>query len=102
MQKLFISLKICKVCARIILLIDGKRIVRLYISKQVGRYVTWVGIYTCCPQGQNTAGSIQKDKVFIGPDFWAGKENPLFSENENLCAGIVNMQWKKMDLKVRV
>ena len=45
------------------------------------------GIYTVLSTRAKTLQEAFKDKVFfIGPDFWAGKENPLFSENENLCA----------------
>ena len=53
------------------------------------------GIYTVLSTRAKTLQEAFKDKVFfIGPDFWAGKENPLFSENENLCAA-----WREHALK---
>ena len=43
------------------------------------------GIYTVLSTRAKTLHDVYKDKlIFIGPDFWAGKENPLFIENENL------------------
>ncbi len=49
------------------------------------------GIYTVLSTRAKTLQEAFKDKVFfIGPDFWAGKENPLFIENDNLCAA-----WQK-------
>ena len=50
-----------------------------------------------------TLQDIYKDKVFfIGPDVWVGKENPLFIENENLCAAWREHALKNDGLKVRV
>lgn len=44
------------------------------------------GIYTVLSTRAKTMQDNFKDKVFfIGPDFWAGKKNPLFTENKNLC-----------------
>ena len=61
------------------------------------------GIYTVLSTRAKTLQEAFKDKVFfIGPDFWAGKENPLFSENENLCAAWREHALKKDGLKVRV
>lgn len=61
------------------------------------------GIYTVLSTRAKTLQEIHKDKVFfIGPDIWAGKENPLFSENENLCAAWREHALKKDGLKVRV
>lgn len=61
------------------------------------------GIYTVLSTRAKTLQEIHKDKVFfIGPDVWAGKENPLFSENENLCAAWREHALKKDGLKVRV
>ena len=60
------------------------------------------GIYTVLSTRAKTLQEAFKDKVFfIGPDFWAGKENPLFSENENLCAAWREHALKKDGLKVR-
>lgn len=56
------------------------------------------GIYTVLSTRAKTLQEAFKDKVFfIGPDFWAGKENPLFSENENLCAA-----WREHALKKEI
>ena len=45
------------------------------------------GIYTVLSTRANTLQARFRDRVFfIGPDFWKGKDNPLFIENENLCA----------------
>lgn len=61
------------------------------------------GIYTVLSTRAKTLQEIHKDKIFfIGPDVWAGKENPLFSENENLCAAWREHALKKDGLKVRV
>jgi len=61
------------------------------------------GIYTVLSTRAKTLQEVFKDKVFfIGPDFWAGKENPLFTENENLCAAWREHAFKKDGLKVRV
>ena len=58
------------------------------------------GIYTVLSTRAKTLQEAFKDKVFfIGPDFWAGKENPLFSENENLCAAWREHALKKDGLK---
>ncbi len=49
------------------------------------------GIYTVLSTRANTLQSEFRDRIiFIGPDFWQGKENPLFIESDNLCAA-----WKK-------
>ena len=49
------------------------------------------GIYTVLSTRANTLQTKFRDKVFfVGPDFWQGKENPLFIESDNLCAA-----WKK-------
>lgn len=61
------------------------------------------GIYTVLSTRAETLQKTHKDKViFIGPDFWAGKDNPLFTENENLCAAWREHAVKKDGLKVRV
>ena len=61
------------------------------------------GIYTVLSTRAKTLQDIYKDKVFfIGPDVWVGKENPLFIENENLCAAWREHALKNDGLKVRV
>ena len=61
------------------------------------------GIYTVLSTRAKTLQDIYKDKVFfIGPDVWAGKENPLFIENENLCAAWRGHALKNDGLKVRI
>lgn len=61
------------------------------------------GIYTVLSTRAKTLQEKHKDKVFfIGPDVWGGKENPLFSENENLCAAWRRHALTKDGLKVRV
>ena len=45
------------------------------------------GIYTVLSTRAKTLQEAFKDKVFfIGPDFWAGKENTSFIEKESLCS----------------
>jgi glycogen synthase len=54
------------------------------------------GIYTVLSTRANTLQKTHKDRLFfIGPDFWKDKENPLFVEQENLCAA-----WKEHAAKV--
>lgn len=49
------------------------------------------GIYTVLSTRAKTLQDKLKDKViFVGPDFWAGKKNPLFKENKTLMAA-----WRK-------
>lgn len=49
------------------------------------------GIYTVLSTRAKTLQEKFHDRIlFIGPDFWQGKENPLFTESDNLCAA-----WKK-------
>lgn len=60
------------------------------------------GIYTVLSTRANTLQANHHDKlIFIGPDLWKDKENPLFTESETLFA-----DWRKMSqtdqLKVRV
>lgn len=44
------------------------------------------GIYTVLSTRAKTLQDKFHDKViFIGPDFWRDKENPLFMESDNLC-----------------
>ena len=45
------------------------------------------GIYTVLSTRAKTLQDAFTDKVvFIGPDFWKGKDNPLFIEDESLFA----------------
>ena len=61
------------------------------------------GIYTVLSTRAKTLSDVYKDKlIFIGPDFWVGKENPLFVENENLCVAWREHALKQDGLKVRV
>ncbi len=61
------------------------------------------GIYTVLSTRAKTLQENYKDKLFfIGPDFWAGKENPLFIENDNLCVAWREHALKNDGLKIRV
>ena len=60
------------------------------------------GIYTVLSTRAKTLQDAMPDKVvFIGPDFWQGKENPLFEEDTTIWS-----EWKKSaefeGLKVRI
>ena len=49
------------------------------------------GIYTVLSTRANTLQAKFRDRIiFIGPDIWQDKENPMFMESDNLCAA-----WKK-------
>lgn len=61
------------------------------------------GIYTVLSTRAKTLQESHKDKViFIGPDVWKGKENPLFVESDNLCAAWKKHAIEKDKLSVRV
>jgi hypothetical protein len=61
------------------------------------------GIYTVLSTRANTLQKTHKDRLFfIGPDFWKDKENPLFTEEENLCAAWKEHAGKANGLHVRV
>jgi hypothetical protein len=61
------------------------------------------GIYTVLSTRANTLQKTHKDRLFfIGPDFWKDKENPLFTEEENLCAAWKEHAGKTDGLHVRV
>lgn len=61
------------------------------------------GIYTVLSTRAKTLQESHKDKViFIGPDVWKGKENPLFIESDNLCAAWKKHALEKEKLSVRV
>lgn len=60
------------------------------------------GIYTVLSTRAKTLQDVLQDKVvFIGPDFWQGKENPLFVEDEKLFSDWCKKA-EKEELKVRV
>ena len=61
------------------------------------------GIYTVLSTRANTLQTKFRDRLFfIGPDFWQGKENPLFIESDNLCAAWKKHAALKDNLSVRV
>ncbi|HJA86921.1 MAG TPA: glycogen/starch synthase [Candidatus Bacteroides avicola] len=61
------------------------------------------GIYTVLSTQANTLQAKFHDRLFyIGPDFWQGKDNPLFIESDNLCAAWRQYAIEKDHLKVRV
>lgn len=61
------------------------------------------GIYTVLSTRAKTLQESHRDKViFIGPDVWKGKENPLFIESDNLCAAWKKHAEEKEKLSVRV
>lgn len=60
------------------------------------------GIYTVLSTRAKTLQDTNKDKiVFIGPDFWTGKENPLFIEDKKLWPSWVRKATEE-GLRVRV
>ncbi len=61
------------------------------------------GIYTVLSTRAKTLQTKFPDRLlFIGPDFWQEKENPLFTESENLCANWKRRAKLKEGLSVRV
>ncbi len=61
------------------------------------------GIYTVLSTRANTLQTKFRDRlIFIGPDFWIGKENPLFVESDNLCAEWRRHAIEKDHLAVRI
>ena len=61
------------------------------------------GIYTVLSTRAKTLHDVYKDKLFfIGPDFWVGKENPLFVESDNLFVAWREHALKNDGLKIRV
>lgn len=61
------------------------------------------GIYTVLSTRALTLHDKFKDKlIFIGPDFWIGKENPLFIEDEKLYDTWADKAKRLDNLKVRV
>ena len=61
------------------------------------------GIYTVLSTRAKTLQEAFRDRIlFIGPDMWQGKENPLFMESYNLCAVWKRYAAEHDHLKVRV
>lgn len=61
------------------------------------------GIYTVLSTRAKTLQEKFHDRIlFIGPDFWQGKENHLFTESDNLCAAWKKHAAEKDNLSVRV
>lgn len=61
------------------------------------------GIYTVLSTRANTLQAKFHDRVlFVGPDLWQGKENPLFTESDNLCSAWKEHAAEKDNLSVRV
>ncbi len=61
------------------------------------------GIYTVLSTRANTLQTELHDKIFfIGPDIWQGKENPLFSESDNMCEAWRKHASEKEKLTVRI
>lgn len=61
------------------------------------------GIYTVLSTRAKTLQDNFRDRViFIGPDFWQEKENPLFIESDNLCLAWKEHAKKTDNLNVRV
>ena len=61
------------------------------------------GIYTVLSTRAKTLQDVFTDRViFVGPDFWMDKVNPLFVENENLFVAWKEHAIQKEGLKIRV
>lgn len=61
------------------------------------------GIYTVLSTRAKTLQKDYADKLlFIGPDLWEGKENPLFTESDSLFKEWVNHAVNTENIKVRV
>lgn len=61
------------------------------------------GIYTVLSTRAKTLQEQFRDRIFfIGPDFWKGNENPLFTEYDNLCAAWKEYAASHDNLSVRV
>lgn len=61
------------------------------------------GIYTVLSTRAKTLQEQFRDRIFfIGPDFWKGKENPLFIECDNLCSAWKEHAATHDNLSVRV
>ena len=61
------------------------------------------GIYTVLSTRAKTLQDVLKDKcIFIGPDFWIGKKNPLFKESKTLLKRWREHAQDNEDLKLRI
>ena len=61
------------------------------------------GIYTVLSTRAKTLREEFNDKIFfIGPDFWEGKENPLFKEDSSICNAWYQHALKYDGLKIRI
>lgn len=61
------------------------------------------GIYTVLSTRAKTLQDAKHDKIiFIGPDFWKGKENPLFTEDNKVYAKWRKYAIEKDNLQIRV
>lgn len=61
------------------------------------------GIYTVLSTRAKTLQEAFPDRIFfIGPDFWSGKENPLFAEDNELLKEWKNNAINKDKLKIRI
>ncbi len=61
------------------------------------------GIYTVLSTRANTLQVKFHDKLFfIGPDFWKGKDNPLFMELDNFCEAWKQYAKENDNLSVRI
>lgn len=61
------------------------------------------GIYTVLSTRAATLQKKCKDKLmFIGPDVWLGKNNPLFVQDNNLLLGFEDFTLREYNLAVRV
>ena len=61
------------------------------------------GIYTVLSTRAKTLHDKFKDKlIFIGPDFWEDKENPLFIENDHIFVAWHKHAVAEEGLKLRI
>jgi len=60
------------------------------------------GIYTVLSTRSATLQAKYGDKlIFIGPDIWYGKNNPLFQEDKELLPGFIKFTSEKFNLSIR-
>lgn len=61
------------------------------------------GIYTVLSTRAKTLQATLQDRLFfIGPDFWEGKNNPLFKEDQSLFQAWHTYATKQENLKIRI
>ncbi len=61
------------------------------------------GIYTVLSTRAKTLQEKFGDRlIFIGPDFWKGKSNPLFIEHKDIYSNWLHYAIEKDDLKIRI